>query len=102
MDEKALLDILTRPKNALVKQYQKLFDFEKVKLKFTKGAIVAIAREAIKRKAGPRGLRSIMETIMLDAMYDLPDSKQKKFVVDAEFAREQFSRLDTVNLKLAS
>lgn len=72
LDEPALIDILTQPKNALIKQYQKLFEFEKVNLKFTKGAIAAIARETIKRKAGARGLRSIMESIMLDIMYEIP------------------------------
>jgi hypothetical protein len=63
LDENALVEILSKPKNALIKQYQKLFDFEKVKLKFTKGAIVAIAKEALARASGARGLRSIMENI---------------------------------------
>lgn len=72
LDESSLVEILTKPKNALIKQYQKLFEFEKVKLKFTKGATAAISREAIKRKSGARGLRSIMEGIMLDIMYDIP------------------------------
>ncbi|MGC8811669.1 MAG: ATP-dependent Clp protease ATP-binding subunit ClpX, partial [bacterium] len=56
----------------LIKQYQKLFEFEKVKLRFTEGALVAIAREALKRKAGARGLRAILESIMLDIMYEIP------------------------------
>jgi ATP-dependent Clp protease ATP-binding subunit ClpX len=68
----ALVDILKKPKNALLKQYQKLFDLENVKLRFTEGALGAIAREAIKRKSGARGLRAIMETIMLDVMYEIP------------------------------
>ncbi len=68
----ALIDILKKPKNALVKQYQKLFDFENVKLRFTEGALMAIAKEALKRKSGARGLRSIMENIMLDVMYEIP------------------------------
>jgi len=68
----ALVDILRKPKNALVKQYQKLFDFETVKLRFTEGALMAIAREALKRKSGARGLRAIMENIMLDVMYEIP------------------------------
>jgi len=68
----ALIDILKKPKNALVKQYQKRFDFESVKLRFTEGALMAIAREALKRKSGARGLRSIMENIMLDVMYEIP------------------------------
>jgi ATP-dependent Clp protease ATP-binding subunit ClpX len=68
----ALVDILKKPKNALVKQYQKLFDFENVKLRFTEGALMAIAREALKRKSGARGLRAIMENTMLDVMYEIP------------------------------
>ncbi|OGP63178.1 MAG: ATP-dependent protease ATP-binding subunit ClpX [Deltaproteobacteria bacterium RBG_13_53_10] len=68
----ALVDILKKPRNALVKQYQKLFDLENVKLRFTEGALGAIAREAIKRKSGARGLRAILENIMLDVMYEIP------------------------------
>ena len=68
----ALIDILKKPKNALVKQYQKLFDFENVKLRFTEGALMAIAKEAVKRKSGARGLRAILENIMLDVMYEIP------------------------------
>ena len=68
----ALVDILKKPRNALLKQYQKLFDLENVKLRFTEGALSAIAREAIKRKSGARGLRAIMENIMLDVMYEIP------------------------------
>jgi len=72
LDETALVSILKEPRNALIRQYQKLFEIEKVKLRFTEGALVAIAQEALKRKTGARGLRSILETIMLDIMYDLP------------------------------
>jgi ATP-dependent Clp protease ATP-binding subunit ClpX len=68
----ALVDILKKPRNALVKQYQKLFEFENVKLRFTEGALMAIAKEAIKRKSGARGLRAIMENTMLDVMYEIP------------------------------
>jgi len=70
--EDALMDILTRPKNALVKQYQKLFEFEDVHLRFSEGALRAVARQALKRKSGARGLRSILEAAMLDLMYDIP------------------------------
>ena len=72
LDEGALIEILTRPKNALVKQYQRLFDMESVKLKFSDDALRAVAQKAILRKTGARGLRSIMETVLLDTMYDLP------------------------------
>ena len=72
LDEAALVTILTEPKNALVKQYQRLFDLEGVKLTFTADALTAIAKRAIKRKTGARGLRSIMEDILLDTMFELP------------------------------
>lgn len=72
LDEDALIEILTSPKNALVKQYQRLFDMEEVGLTFTEDALSAIAKKAIIRKTGARGLRSIMEAILLDSMYDLP------------------------------
>jgi ATP-dependent Clp protease ATP-binding subunit ClpX len=72
LDEGALIEILTRPKNALLKQYQRLFDMENVKLKFTDDALRAVAQKAILRKTGARGLRSIMENVLLDTMYDLP------------------------------
>jgi len=72
LTEEELISILTEPKNALAKQYKKLFEMEDVRLRFTDGALKTIAREAIRRKSGARGLRSIMENIMLDIMYDLP------------------------------
>ena len=72
LDESALVDVLWRPKNALTKQYQRLFEMEDVQLKFSEGALRAIAKEAYRRKSGARGLRAIMEEIMLDVMYDLP------------------------------
>lgn len=72
LDEKALVKILTEPKNALVKQYKKLFEIDDAELEFTDDALLTIAKEAIKRKTGARGLRSIMEDIMLDIMYELP------------------------------
>jgi ATP-dependent Clp protease ATP-binding subunit ClpX len=75
LDEKALIKILTEPKNALMKQYQKLLAFDNVRLKFTDSALSAIARKAIHRKAGARGLRSILEEIMLDVMYEIPSQK---------------------------
>ena len=84
LDEAALVSILREPKNALIKQYQKLFEFEKVKLRFTDGALVAIAKEALKRKAGARGLRSILESIMLDIMYDLPSQSNIKECIISE------------------
>ena len=84
LDEQALVRILREPKNALVRQYQKLFDLESVHLRFTEGALTAIAREALKRKSGARGLRAIMENIMLDVMYDIPSQLNIKEVLISE------------------
>ncbi|TVR83069.1 MAG: ATP-dependent Clp protease ATP-binding subunit ClpX [Rhodospirillales bacterium] len=81
LDEAALIDILTKPKNALVKQYQRLFDMEGVRLEFTEGALVSVARRAVARRTGARGLRSIMETILLDTMYELPSLEGVEEVV---------------------
>jgi ATP-dependent Clp protease ATP-binding subunit ClpX len=81
LDEDALVQILTEPKNALVKQYQRLFELEDVALKFTDDALTAIAKRAIARKTGARGLRSIMEDILLDTMFELPSSDGVEEVV---------------------
>ena len=78
LDTRALKKILTQPRNALVKQYKKLFDFENVTLKFTDGALSAISKEALKRKSGARGLRAILENAMLDIMYDIPSQANIK------------------------
>ncbi|MCX8030243.1 MAG: ATP-dependent Clp protease ATP-binding subunit ClpX [Thermodesulfovibrionales bacterium] len=75
LDEKALIKILTEPKNALVKQYQQLLSLDNVKLSFTEEALKAIAKQSIKKKVGARGLRAIVEDIMLDVMYDIPSTK---------------------------
>jgi ATP-dependent Clp protease ATP-binding subunit ClpX len=72
LDEKALVDILVKPKNALVKQFQRLFEMEDVRLTLSDDALIAVARKAIKRNTGARGLRSIMESMLLDSMFDLP------------------------------
>ena len=72
LDEEALIQILTEPKNALVKQYQKLFEFSDVQLRFTDDALVAVSKGALKRMSGARGLRAILESAMLDIMYDMP------------------------------
>jgi ATP-dependent Clp protease ATP-binding subunit ClpX len=81
LNEDALIDILTKPKNALVKQYQKLFEMDGVKVKFTKGALQAVAREALLRQSGARGLRAILEHAMLDIMYDIPSRSGIKEVI---------------------
>ena len=84
LNEEALVDILTKPKNALVKQYQKLFEMDGVKLKFSAGALRAVAREALKRNAGARGLRAIMEKSMLDIMYEVPSQSDIREVAVSE------------------
>ena len=81
LDEDALVTILTQPKNALVKQYQRLFEMEDVELKFTEEALSAIAAKAIERKTGARGLRSILEGVLLDPMFDLPGNEDVREIV---------------------
>ena len=81
LDEEALVDILRKPKNAIIRQYQKLFGFENVKLKFTEDALRAVAREALRRKSGARGLRAILEDAMLDIMYEIPSRDDVKEVI---------------------
>jgi ATP-dependent Clp protease ATP-binding subunit ClpX len=76
LDESALVSILTEPKNAVIKQYQKLFEFDGIELEFTPDAILEVARTALKRKTGARGLRAILEQVMLDVMYDLPGNEK--------------------------
>jgi ATP-dependent Clp protease ATP-binding subunit ClpX len=88
LDAPALVQILTEPRNALVRQYQKLFEFENVKLRFSEGALAAIAAQAIERKLGARGLRMILEDLMLDLMYHLPSQRKlREFVVSEEMVR---------------
>jgi ATP-dependent Clp protease ATP-binding subunit ClpX len=81
LDEPALVSILTEPKNALVKQYKRMMELDGVNLKFTDGALKAIAQEAIRNKSGARGLRSVVEAAMLDVMYDVPSKKTAREVV---------------------
>jgi ATP-dependent Clp protease ATP-binding subunit ClpX len=90
LDQSALMQILTRPRNAIIKQYQKLFEFENVKLKFTDEALESIADMALQRKVGARGLRMILEELMLDLMYYLPSNKKiREFIVTKEMVVTQ-------------
>ena len=83
LDEKALVNILTAPKNALVKQYKRLIGLDNVELEITDGAVSAVARRAIELKTGARGLRTILENLMIDTMYDLPSEKDiEKVIID--------------------
>jgi ATP-dependent Clp protease ATP-binding subunit ClpX len=94
LDEFALIEILTRPKNAIVKQYQRLFEFENVRLKFSEEALRAVARQAMARKVGARGLRMILEELMLELMYNLPSQKKvKEFEVTREMVEKRSASL---------
>lgn len=92
LDKEALRRILTEPKNAITRQYQKLFELDGVKLDFTEEALDLIVDKAIEYKLGARGLRSIVETVMMDAMFDIPSLKTKSFVIDAPYVREQLEK----------
>ena len=89
LSAEALVRVLLEPRNALVKQYQKLFEMEDCKLEFTDGALLAIARRALKKDTGARGLRSIMEDVMLDVMFDLPDNKGSRYLIEARHVDEK-------------
>jgi ATP-dependent Clp protease ATP-binding subunit ClpX len=91
LDEAALIEILTKPRNAILKQYQRLFEYENVRLHFTTEAACAVAREAMARKVGARGLRMILEELMLDLMYHLPSNKR---VRDLEITKDMVERRD--------
>jgi len=91
LDEAALVEILTKPRNAILKQYQRLFEYENVHLHFTPDAASAVAREALHRKVGARGLRMILEELMLDLMYHLPSNKR---VRDLEITKDMVERRD--------
>jgi ATP-dependent Clp protease ATP-binding subunit ClpX len=90
LDKPALVRILTEPKNALVRQYQRLFEFENVRLRFTDDALETVAELALQRKVGARGLRMILEDLMLEMMYNLPaQRKLRDFVVNAEMVKSR-------------
>ena len=97
LDREALKRILTEPKNAIIKQYQKLFEMDGVTLIFKEDALDFIVDKSIEYKLGARGLRSLTETIVVDAMYESPSSKSKEFVVTKEYARK---RLEKANFEL--
>lgn len=92
LDKEALLKILTEPKNAITRQYKKLFAMDGVKLEFDDSALNSIADKAIEYKLGARGLRSIVETIMVDAMYEMPGKPEKELVIDAAYVEKQLDK----------
>ncbi|MFC5283296.1 ATP-dependent Clp protease ATP-binding subunit ClpX [Pedobacter alpinus] len=103
LDRETLLSILKEPKNSLVKQYQKLFEYENIVLEFKPDVFEYIVDKAMEFKLGARGLRSICEAIMIDAMFDMPSEKQdnKKLIIDLAYAKEQFEKSDLTKLKAA-
>ena len=101
LDRDALRSILTEPKNALIKQYQKLFRIDNIKLAFDDDVLDLIVDKAIEFKLGARGLRSICEAIMTDAMFDVPSTNEKEIIVTIEYAREKLERVNANKLKAA-
>jgi ATP-dependent Clp protease ATP-binding subunit ClpX len=101
LDRNALLRILTEPKNSIIKQYEKLFEMDGVALSFDKEAYEYIVDKAIEFKLGARGLRSIVEAIMIDAMFDLPGKDKKKLLVTKKYAAEHFDKSDLRHLQVA-
>jgi ATP-dependent Clp protease ATP-binding subunit ClpX len=101
LDKKALRDILTEPKNSIIKQYQKLFEMDGIQLSFDKKVFDYIVEKAIEFKLGARGLRSICEAIMVDAMFDLPSQKNKEFMVTINFAKQKMEQANVQRLKIA-
>jgi ATP-dependent Clp protease ATP-binding subunit ClpX len=102
LDKETLLNIVTEPKNSIVKQYQKLFEYEDIQLTFEKAVYEFIVDKAMDYKLGARGLRSIMEAIMIDAMFELPsDHKVKELNINLEYALEKFNKSEIRKLKVA-
>lgn len=101
LDRKALRQILTEPKNSIIKQYIKLFDMDGIKLTFSEDVYEYVVDKAIEFKLGARGLRSIVEAIMMDAMYRLPSENRKKMAVGLSYAKEQFEKMDLSRLQRA-
>lgn len=101
LDEKALINILTQPKNALVKQYKRLIGIDNVELEITDGAVAAVAKRAIELKTGARGLRTILENLMIDTMYDLPDEQDVEKVIVDENVVEKGEKPKIIRKKIA-
>ena len=103
LDEKSLVKILKEPKNSLIKQYQRLFEFEEVKLEFNEDAVIEIAKKAISKKTGARGLRSILENILLKTMFELPDMENViKITVDTNAVRGSSEPIVTYGKKTST
>ena len=98
LDKEALAKILVEPKNSIIKQYKKLMEMDGIELTFSQDALDVIVDKAVEYKLGARGLRSIVESIMTDAMFELPSKRVKKFEITADYAKQQLekSRLQNV------
>ena len=101
LDRQALRNILTEPKNSIIKQYVKLFEMDGVKLEFQPEVFEYIVDKAVEYKLGARGLRAIVETIMMDVMFDLPSRKVDSFVVTLEYAKSQMEKANLSRLQMA-
>ena len=101
LDKEALRSILVEPKNSIVKQYKKLFEMDGIELDFTEEALDFIVEKATEYKLGARGLRSIVESIMIDAMFEIPSKRAKSFVVDIDYARKQLEKAHFEKLESA-
>lgn len=101
LDRAALRDILTQPKNSIIKQYVKLFEMDGVKLSFEEGVFDYIVDKAVEYKLGARGLRSIVETIMIDVMYDIPSQAYTEYEIKLEYARQQMDKANLARLQTA-
>lgn len=101
LDREALRKILVEPKNSIVKQYQKLFDMDGIKLKFDEESLDYIVDKAVEYKLGARGLRSIVEAVMMDAMFEIPSEKVKSFVVTLDYTKKQLDKSHLGQLETA-
>ena len=101
LDREALRKILVEPKNSIVKQYQKLFEMDGIKLKFDEEALDYIVDKAVEYKLGARGLRSIVEAVMMDAMFEIPSEKVKSFAVTLDYTKQQLDKSHLGQLETA-
>jgi ATP-dependent Clp protease ATP-binding subunit ClpX len=101
LDRAALRSILTEPKNSIIKQYIKLFEMDNVKLTFEDAVFEYIVDKAVEYKLGARGLRSIVETIMMDAMFEIPSEQKDNFVVTLDYAKRQLEKANIARLQSA-
>ena len=101
LDKEALRKILVEPKNSIIKQYEKLFEMDGIKLEFDKEALEYVVDKAVEYKLGARGLRSIVESMMMNAMYEIPSTKKKKFKVTLDYAKTELEKAHLNKLESA-